>query len=845
MATVMLAIMAPVSALAGTKLIAISPIKTLVDKDFVSTIEISKNGYDITDTYQKEGIQVFDVIIKLSKGKFSVDDRNMYLMEDGVFPDENGIVSVEVKNDNMAVIALNADVFNGNNKNGDNEDGLKSCKLDIKARTIEEGDVITTISSTAAGFSTASDIIATAYINDADVNISGPISFKSRYDDPKKIEDIVISNIVSAPDKFEIKLKLKGNYSFLVNRDEELTDGDDALVADDIIQFLNASDVVATYTAIDDEIIFKINRFSNAIKGYLFLVDEDKIIIGDSAIGSSNIGRSYSVSKNVSVYIDGQPVDYYSFITRYYGKSYYVLLYRDATGQVIKIQAYSDKEEAVENENTIDEIYISNLYLEPTKSCDEGDVAKITVSSDCFSPVKLEVAKIPSTNYYSLEEGPTPVIEAGKDYSIDDNYTTNTLGISIKEDSGNIFNTSRKGTFKFPDGIEVIAIIASGVSDEFNYKIDGNVVDVRDYGIGYGDDVVDMKIKFLINADSSFSGNVDVQLSGEFDFKTFTVAKVSKPGIFSYVTDFSPVVIKGEDFLSKIELSRSETSPDIESTDKIGSTDVFDLELHLVNGVFNKKEPVKLGYGVVEYERINNSTLNLKVSTDFFNNGMCKIIFNASAIDAGEVLIKIESNPLPYFKNTTNVVAYAIEKDLIIYAENESGGSGGSHSLSNSSTSKNNAGSLADDTASSEKNDQTENEEKNNTPDSDSQKPQVKMAIGDTNMVIGDRVVAFDTPPYINEDSRSMFPVRVISEAFGAVVDWNGANQTVTVTVDDRVVTMNIGSNVMYINGVPTTMNTAPEITNNRTFIPIRDIANAIGIQNVSWDDKTNTVIIN
>ena len=354
-----------------------------------------------------------------------------------------------------------------------------------------------------------------------------------------------------------------------------------------------------------------------------------------------------------------------------------------------------------------------------------------------------------------------------------------------------------------------------------------------------------MKIKFLINADSSFSGNVDVQLSGEFDFKTFTVAKVSKPGIFSYVTDFSPVVIKGEDFLSKIELSRSETSPDIESTDKIGSTDVFDLELHLVNGVFNKKEPVKLGYGVVEYERINNSTLNLKVSTDFFNNGMCKIIFNASAIDAGEVLIKIESNPLPYFKNTTNVVAYAIEKDLIIYAENESGGSGGSHSLSNSSTSKNNAGSLADDTASSEKNDQTENEEKNNTPDSDSQKPQVKMAIGDTNMVIGDRVVAFDTPPYINEDSRSMFPVRVISEAFGAVVDWNGANQTVTVTVDDRVVTMNIGSNVMYINGVPTTMNTAPEITNNRTFIPIRDIANAIGIQNVSWDDKTNTVIIN
>ncbi|MDD5944816.1 MAG: copper amine oxidase N-terminal domain-containing protein, partial [Clostridia bacterium] len=72
-----------------------------------------------------------------------------------------------------------------------------------------------------------------------------------------------------------------------------------------------------------------------------------------------------------------------------------------------------------------------------------------------------------------------------------------------------------------------------------------------------------------------------------------------------------------------------------------------------------------------------------------------------------------------------------------------------------------------------------------------------------------------------------------------------GDTQTVTVTLNTRTVTMQIGSDTMYINGTPTVMNTAPEITNGRTFIPIRDIANALGIENIDWDESTQTVTLN
>ncbi|MDN5326499.1 MAG: hypothetical protein PWP41_1195 [Moorella sp. (in: firmicutes)] len=51
-----------------------------------------------------------------------------------------------------------------------------------------------------------------------------------------------------------------------------------------------------------------------------------------------------------------------------------------------------------------------------------------------------------------------------------------------------------------------------------------------------------------------------------------------------------------------------------------------------------------------------------------------------------------------------------------------------------------------------------------------------------------------DVPAYINSDNRTMLPYRAVSEALGATVDWNEADQSVTVRYEGKTVVMKIGS---------------------------------------------------
>ncbi|HWP97578.1 MAG TPA: copper amine oxidase N-terminal domain-containing protein, partial [Syntrophomonadaceae bacterium] len=60
---------------------------------------------------------------------------------------------------------------------------------------------------------------------------------------------------------------------------------------------------------------------------------------------------------------------------------------------------------------------------------------------------------------------------------------------------------------------------------------------------------------------------------------------------------------------------------------------------------------------------------------------------------------------------------------------------------------------------------------------------------------------------------------------------------------DGKIVQLKIGSTIIYINGTPVNMDVAPEITNDRTFLPAAYVAQAMGAL-VTWDAATNTVTI-
>ena len=101
------------------------------------------------------------------------------------------------------------------------------------------------------------------------------------------------------------------------------------------------------------------------------------------------------------------------------------------------------------------------------------------------------------------------------------------------------------------------------------------------------------------------------------------------------------------------------------------------------------------------------------------------------------------------------------------------------------------------------------------------------MTIGSTEYVVNNKVVAGDAAPYV-ADSRTMVPIRALSETFGAKVDFK--DNVVTIVDGDTTVVMTIGETTYTINDEEKTMDVAPVIgSGDRTYVPIRFVAEALG----------------
>lgn len=111
----------------------------------------------------------------------------------------------------------------------------------------------------------------------------------------------------------------------------------------------------------------------------------------------------------------------------------------------------------------------------------------------------------------------------------------------------------------------------------------------------------------------------------------------------------------------------------------------------------------------------------------------------------------------------------------------------------------------------------------------------IKLQIGSRIVNVDNEAVIYDAAPVIRND-RTLVPIRIITEALGGKVDWNGATKEVTLSINDKEIKMTIGK-ALEKYGV------APVIIDGRTFVPVRFVADELGA-NVAWDDATKTVTI-
>lgn len=99
---------------------------------------------------------------------------------------------------------------------------------------------------------------------------------------------------------------------------------------------------------------------------------------------------------------------------------------------------------------------------------------------------------------------------------------------------------------------------------------------------------------------------------------------------------------------------------------------------------------------------------------------------------------------------------------------------------------------------------------------------------------VNDELVVFpDEQPYVDENGRTMIPVRFVAEALGADVEWDPATRTAIISKDGTTVEITIGQKNLKVtkDGKTSTvaMDTAAVNKDGRTSVPIRFVAEALG----------------
>jgi hypothetical protein len=99
--------------------------------------------------------------------------------------------------------------------------------------------------------------------------------------------------------------------------------------------------------------------------------------------------------------------------------------------------------------------------------------------------------------------------------------------------------------------------------------------------------------------------------------------------------------------------------------------------------------------------------------------------------------------------------------------------------------------------------------------------------------------------PVILPPGRTFVPIRFISEAFGAEVGWDSETQSVRIYLPAKEVriTLQINNKIAKVNNDVVTLDAPPTILQNRTFVPLRFIAEAFGAQ-ILWDGGKQQITI-
>ena len=113
----------------------------------------------------------------------------------------------------------------------------------------------------------------------------------------------------------------------------------------------------------------------------------------------------------------------------------------------------------------------------------------------------------------------------------------------------------------------------------------------------------------------------------------------------------------------------------------------------------------------------------------------------------------------------------------------------------------------------------------------------------DVAVIVIDERVEFDRAPLVEEEVLYI-PLRFVAEKLGATVAWDGETQSVFVSVDGILSSLQIGNGKIFSNGDSYEMAKAPVLVESRTLVTSDIIERMLGVK-VAWDKESGIATVN
>ena len=111
-------------------------------------------------------------------------------------------------------------------------------------------------------------------------------------------------------------------------------------------------------------------------------------------------------------------------------------------------------------------------------------------------------------------------------------------------------------------------------------------------------------------------------------------------------------------------------------------------------------------------------------------------------------------------------------------------------------------------------------------------------------MFVKGKKLTFDAEPFI-ENGRTMVPVRAIAEALGLNVDYREGVVTITNPTNGKTVVLYVGRAEAEVDGQKVTLDAPARIVPpGRTVVPLRFVGESMGAD-VNWFETGQVVVVN